>query len=373
MRKGLFKRVIFQVHLWGGLALGLYAFLIGVTGSVLVFREEIVEQIAPLEEIMDAGPALSIEEIRAGIQADYPGWHPWSLEAPAEEGEAWSSYLLQSGQGGRMVFANSQGKVIGERNLQGTWFQLFERFHSNLMLPRGRLYNGIAGLVVLFLAISGAILWWPTRGGWGTAFRIVRTSNWKGLIYDLHRVGGVLTFAFIVLFCVTGAYFTWPAVYRNTAAALLPTKPKPKPAAIRTKGTRQPIDALVASAQRAIPEARLVRVLVPQGNNAPVRVVLGHGKKRENHATSELTLNPHTGEVLAIDDYRQRRAGDHVVSWMGPLHTGHFGGLGLKLLWAVAGLAMPALLVTGFLMWCNRVLAPRFRRRKALEEAVAAR
>jgi uncharacterized iron-regulated membrane protein len=86
-----------------------------------------------------------------------------------------------------------------------------------------------------------------------------------------------------------------------------------------------------------------------------------------------VTLNPHTAEVLAIDDFRQRRAGDHVVSWMGPLHTGHFGGLGLKIVWALAGLAMPALFITGFLMWCNRVLAPRLRRTKAVQEAVAAR
>jgi uncharacterized iron-regulated membrane protein len=241
------------------------------------------------------------------------------------------------------------------------------------MLPRGRLINGIAGLIVLFLAISGAVLWWPVRGDWSTAFRIVRTSNWKGFVYDLHRVGGAITFAFVVLFCVTGAYFTWPAVYRSTAAAVLPTKDKPTPARVITTGARLPVDALVAAAQRAIPEARLVRVLVPQGNRSPVRVVLGHGSKRENHATSELTLNPHTGEVLAIDDYRQRRAGDHVVAWMGPLHTGHFGGLGLKLLWAITGLAMPALFLTGFLMWCNRVLAPRLRRRKPVEEAVAAR
>jgi uncharacterized iron-regulated membrane protein len=372
MKKSFFKRAIFQVHLWGGLALGLYALLIGVTGSVLVFREEIVEQIAPLEKIPEMGPARSIEEIRASIQARYPGWHAWSLEAPAEPGEPWSSFLVKPGNG-RMVFANSQGEVMGERNLEGTWFRLFERFHSNLMLPRGRLINGIAGLIVLFLAVSGAVLWWPARGDWSTAFRIVRTSNWKGLVYDLHRVGGAITFAFVVLFCITGAYFTWPAAYRSAAAAVLPTKEKPKAAPIVTTGTRLPIDALVSSAQRAVPEARLVRVLVPEGNKAPIRVVLGHGLKREHHATSELTLNPHTGEVLAIDDYRQRRAGDHAVSWMGPLHTGHFGGLGLKLLWAIAGLAMPALFITGFLMWCNRVLAPRLRRRKPIEEAVAAR
>jgi uncharacterized iron-regulated membrane protein len=54
--------------------------------------------------------------------------------------------------------------------------------------------------------------------------------------------------------------------------------------------------------------------------------------------------------------YANRGAGDHVISLLGPLHTGHFGGLTVKIVWALAGLAMPALFVTGFLMWWNRVL-----------------
>ncbi|MEX2262789.1 MAG: PepSY-associated TM helix domain-containing protein [Bryobacteraceae bacterium] len=372
MRKTLLKRVLFQVHLWGGLAFGVYAFLIGITGSILVFREEIVSEISPLPENRVTGPPLSMEEIRAGIQAHYSDWHVWSLEAPEEEGAPWSGFLLRPGNG-RRVFADSHGRVIGERNLEGTWLRLFEQFHSFLLIPKGRLYNGIAGLVLALIACSGAFLWWPARGEWNTAFRIVRGANWKSLVYDLHRVGGAVTFAFVVLFCITGAYFTWPAVYRSITASILPVKPKPQAAPVTTDGTRQPIDALVASAQRAMPEAKLVRVLVGRGPKEPVQVVFAHGARREHRKTSQLTLNPHTGEVLAIDDYRQRRAGDHLASWFGPLHTGHFGGLGVKVIWAGAGLATPALFVTGFLMWCNRVVAPRLRRRKVRTgETVAA-
>lgn len=369
------KKVVFQIHLWGGLALGLYAFLIGITGSVLVFREEIVDWISPLPQIQDTRPAESLEAIRSGIQAHYPAWHAWSLGAPTEPGEPWSSYLLQRGKG-RMVFADSQGRVIGERNLEGTSLELFEKFHSNLLLPRGRLWNGIAGLLLLLVAISGLVLWWPAAGAWNNAFRVVRRANWKGLVYDLHRVGGAIMVAFVVLFCITGAYFTWPAVYRDIAASLLPVKPKPQSAPVRTEGTRLAVDSLVASARRAMPEGKLLRVLVPQGNKDPVRVVFAHGETTDNRKTSQLTMNPHTGEILGVDDYRQRRAGDQLVSWMGPLHTGHFGGpvggLALKFVWALAGLAMPALLVTGFIMWCNRVLTPRLRGRKAIRETIAA-
>ena len=128
---------------------------------------------------------------------------------------------------GRSVFADPAGNIVGERRLEGTWFELFERFHSNLLIRNGgRWYNGVAGLALAVLSLAGFYLWWPSRGQWGNAFRIVRTSNWKGLIYDLHRVGGAVTLVFTLLFCITGAYFTWPAVYRNLIAAVLPVKQK---------------------------------------------------------------------------------------------------------------------------------------------------
>ena len=42
MKRSIVHRVVFQLHLWAGLSLGIYALLIGVTGSILVFREEFV-------------------------------------------------------------------------------------------------------------------------------------------------------------------------------------------------------------------------------------------------------------------------------------------------------------------------------------------
>jgi hypothetical protein len=37
------RRFLFQVHLWSGIALGLYILMISVTGSVLVYRNELFE------------------------------------------------------------------------------------------------------------------------------------------------------------------------------------------------------------------------------------------------------------------------------------------------------------------------------------------
>lgn len=361
-RTSTLYRGIFQAHLWGGLALGVYALLIGVTGSVLVFHEDILDRIAPVPRIAEASTTPRFETIRAGIESHYPGWHAWSIEPPVEPGEAWGSYIQQGGAG-KMVFADAEGRVVGERMSDGTWLGLVERFHSNLLLPRGRLLNGIGGLALVVLASSGMVLWWPARGAWKTAFRIVRRSSWKGWVYDLHRVGGALSVTFVVMFGLTGGYFTWPAGYRSIAALVLPAAPSPPSARGTTAGDRLPIDDLVAAALRTVPDTSLVRVLVPEAPPQPITVVVAHGASALDRRTrtSQLTMDGPTGRVLTVNDYRQRRAADHLISWMSPVHGGRFGGLSIRILWALAGLTLPALFVTGFLMWCNRVIAPRLR------------
>ena len=67
-------------------------------------------------------------------------------------------------------------------------------------------------------------------------------------------------------------------------------------------------------------------------------------------------------------DYLQRgqsrdpRFGDEVLAWLARLHFGRFPSVPLKIVWTIFALVPVALLVTGALMWWNRVLGPWYRR-----------
>ena len=364
MKRSILHRALFQLHLWAGLSLGIYALLIGVTGSVLVFREEIVQRITPDPVIDSSSAKVSLEGMVRMIRFQRPDMNIWAIEAPRRADAPWSSYLLQQGRPGQSVFIDTTGRIVGQRQLEGTWFQLFERFHSNLLIRNGgRWYNGVAGLALAALSLTGLYLWWPARGQWSRAFRVVRTSSWKGVIYDLHRVVGALTLAFTLLFCLTGAYFTWPAVYRNVIASVLPTRQKSPPQTVSQGPSRQPLDTLVAAAQSAIPNGALLRIVDVSAASQPVRVVFRHGSIEENYKTSEVAVDPISGAVLDVNRYADRKPGDHLASFLGPLHTGHFSGLGVKILWASMGMVLPLLFLSGVVMWCNRIVAPALARR----------
>jgi uncharacterized iron-regulated membrane protein len=56
------------------------------------------------------------------------------------------------------------------------------------------------------------------------------------------------------------------------------------------------------------------------------------------------------------------RSIEDTIAWFVRLHFGRAYGLGVKVIWAILGLAPIALVVTGALMWWNRVVRPSLRR-----------
>ena len=56
--------------------------------------------------------------------------------------------------------------------------------------------------------------------------------------------------------------------------------------------------------------------------------------------------------------------GDKIIRWMYYLHFGTFAGWKVKALWTALGFLPVLLMITGTIMWWNRVLSPSARRAK---------
>src|SRR5262245_53160473 len=69
------RRALFQVHLWTGLGLGLYLVMLSITGSALVYRNDLNVMLAsPRPAFEENRPQLSKDEMTAAVQKVYPGW-----------------------------------------------------------------------------------------------------------------------------------------------------------------------------------------------------------------------------------------------------------------------------------------------------------
>ena len=65
-------------------------------------------------------------------------------------------------------------------------------------------------------------------------------------------------------------------------------------------------------------------------------------------------LNPYDGEIAVSHLLSDRSTLEFVTESMRPLHTGDFGGLWVKLIWAFFGLIMSMMVLSGLLIWTKR-------------------
>ena len=67
------RKALFQIHLWTGIGVGLYVLLISVSGSAIVFRNELYKGLWPGPKLVPiSGPRLSREEIKKAVHQAWP-------------------------------------------------------------------------------------------------------------------------------------------------------------------------------------------------------------------------------------------------------------------------------------------------------------
>ncbi|MQA30569.1 MAG: hypothetical protein GEU82_12165 [Luteitalea sp.] len=206
------RKVIFQVHLWTGIAIGSYVLVVCVSGSALVFRPELSRAFSRgTVFVAGSGPALSDEALtEAGLRAN-PGYQVnkiWRTKDPNAAIEVW--FDNEDGRRTRLLDPFT-GQDLGHAVPFGlrtvTWLL---DLHDNLLSgPTGRVVNGVGGLLLTMLCLTGAVVWWPGLKNWRRSLMLHRGVNWKRLTWDLHSAVGFWTFAFIFMWAVTGFYLVF--------------------------------------------------------------------------------------------------------------------------------------------------------------------
>jgi uncharacterized iron-regulated membrane protein len=294
----LLRKAVFQVHLWSGIGFGLYLLVVSVTGSIVVYSNELYRAATRAPIVVAAsGPRLNDDELKAAVTHMYPGYTVVSIGGGQKPDQAVSVTL--SGSRGRKdrLFNPYTGSDLGDSvPLSIHLVSKLLELHDDLLAgPTGRSVNGFGAVMLIVLAFTGIVVWWPGIKNWRRSLVLHRGVGWRRFTWDLHSVIGFWMFAFILLFGLSGVYLGNPQFFQDLADRLQP-----------------PTDA-----------------------NAGVRMV-----DRVIYWLAYL----HFGRINGIG-----------IPCRGP-------GLcdqATKLVWALAGLAPAAMFVTGALMWWNRVARKR--------------
>lgn len=347
------RKLLLSLHRWVGLVLAALLLVQGATGTALVFRDEIEPIIHPELAIAEGRTRLPLQQLLETARAARP---EGVLQRFGEiEGGAILFRFAEDDHPYMLAIDPYRGSVVREGGLDawaGEW--LFELHHKLFAGEVGETIVGVEGLALLFIAVTGPIVWWPGRRRLASGFRIVRGAGADRLLRSLHRSAGAALAVMILLSATTGAVMVFKDQLRPLFASANAYVPKPAPKVEERAGSpRVPIDRLIAQARLDYGPTELREVRF-QGKDAQIVVVyLRDESSRRENAAKQIYFNAYDGVEIGHYVPGALPVGNSVIDWQFPIHTGAAGGVPLRLLILAGGLGLVFFTVSGVWLWLS--------------------
>jgi uncharacterized iron-regulated membrane protein len=228
------RKAMFQIHLWTGIGVGLYIVVICVTGSVLVFRRDLMRTYSNRPKISkhaaDAKP-LTEDELRAVARRAYPDFTVEKVW-PSRRGNTPVDIWMERGptsarEKKQHLFDPYTGADLGETRPRAIRFiDWMVSLHDDLLGGmNGRTVNGVGSILVTLLCLTGAVIWWQGASKWRRGLTVQWHLGWQRINWDLHSAIGFWAFIAVFLWAVSGIYLVFPHPFSALVDFLEPLDP----------------------------------------------------------------------------------------------------------------------------------------------------
>jgi len=381
----------FSVHRWLGIALGLWFALVGLTGAILVYEEPVDAWLNPdLLRARSSGTALTPGEIVARAQAQSLG-PVERIRVPQAQGDVYR-LLVRSHPTQRIgnprieaMFDPASGVLLGTRSAEAMSLaprhamQTMYEFHRNVLLGEsGSNIVGIAGFLLLASAITGIVLAVPrSRAAWARLLWVNLKASITRIAFDAHRSAGSVAALLLVLATLTGVTLVWVNYVRDLVGLFSKVESFPTIPWRKSTEVTQPLDRIIAAVHAAHPARAITEIRVPSGQMSGYQFYLRAPGDEYRLGNTIVWVHPGSGELLVERSDRTRTAGETLMHWLFPLHSGTaFGAAGMVAM-CITGLAPLLLVSTGLWVWSRkrrgeRIAAEREAARRAARRQAAA-
>lgn len=360
------------VHKWTSLVCTLFMLLLCVTGLPLIFHHEIgrltgTEVEAP--EMPAGTPRADLDRVLEAAKARHPGWFVQYLSREIDDDSFWYVILGEapgsSPERNEVVAVDARtAQVLAQPKFNEGFMYVMFKLHVDLFagLP-GKLFLGAMGLLLVVSIVSGAVAYGPfMRKLEFGAVRRERAPRVKWL--DLHNLLGIVTLVWAVVVGVTGIINTWADVVLKIWQAdqvsemIAPYKGKPPPATLGS------VQTSVMHAEALEPQMKVGFVAFPGtpfSSNHHYTVFMRGAEPFTARLLKPVLVDAQTAEVT---DSRPMPWYVSALLISQPLHFGDYGGMPLKILWALLDLITIVVLASGLYLWLAR-------RTRPIEELIA--
>ena len=351
------------IHKWSSLICTLFLFMLCVTGLPLIFHEEIDSAFSAEPEALtaplagfDSAPLMTFDDVldkalaqRAG---DTPLYMSFDTDRPVVNVTTGSSSSVADNEMSFFPIDRRNGDIIapevaGEQGVM----DFILRLHTDMLmgLP-GMLFLGLMGFLFVIALISGLFLYAPfmARLRFG---EIRRQRNPRAKWTDYHNLIGIVTITWALVVGTTGIINTLTDPLTEIwQASELDTENSANSGNVYT-GELASIDAALATARKASPDKFIQFVAFPgvaYSNDRDMAIFMQGETELTKSMLTVVLVNAATGELEGVQDMPWYMK---ALLYSQPLHFGDYGGLAMKIIWAIFDLALIFMLATGLYLW----------------------
>jgi Uncharacterized iron-regulated membrane protein len=343
--------ILTKLHRWFGLFFGIWLVLVALTGTLLLFKVELLQWSYPQLRLNQ----LPTEQTAAQVFNRYTEGYAYM----PRDANPWLEVVMPTGA---RHYYNANGERILERPYLGDLVGVMVEFHHHLLLKElGKTMLGYIGIVGLILLITGIIRWWPRR--WTQRIFTIRwmwpwQRGFAGTLFQLHKVAGSVLFIPVFIGMLTGTAIMYAAAVSSGLTALAPEQ-QPQPLTAHQWQQVAPAQNWQQRFDRAhqlLPEHQVRLVSL---SNLSLRMTFP-GEWHPN-GRSHVQFDAQTGAVTSVYDLRYDSLGYQLSQMIFPVHVAAVGGLPWLIVVLFGGLALIILPLSGIYFWCWRQYKKRCR------------
>jgi uncharacterized iron-regulated membrane protein len=350
-------------HKWSSLVCTVFMLLLCLTGLPLIFHHEIGHLLGTEVEppqIEHSGPRASLDEVVRAAHVRHPGRVVQFASQDEDDDRLWFVTLTPTPDPTddfRSVAVDARtGQVLAEPRFDEGFMWVMFKLHVDLFAGlAGKLFLGAMGLLLLVAIVSGVVLYGPfmRKLDFG-AVRRERSPRIKWL--DLHNLLGIVTLVWAFVVGATGMINTWADLlikvwqFDQLSGLLAPYQGQPLVPPAERASLQRSLD--VALAQE--PGKQLAFLAFPgTAFSSPHHVTffLRGTEPFSSRLVQPVLVDAKTAEVTASPPLPWYLTALLVSQ---PLHFGDYGGLPMKILWALLDIATIVVLGSGLYLWLKR-------------------
>lgn len=349
-----------SVHKWTSLICTGFLLMLCLTGLPLIFHDEIDASLNPdiWQPANPDGQHLTVDAILDIALKNRPDEHPIymsfdikrpvinvttgpSVNSPATQMH-FASYDATSG---KLVPPSSRGAGVMDFTLQ---------LHTDMFQGLfGMLFLGGMGVLFLIATISGVVLYAPFMRKL-TFGKVRRTQSTRLKWLDYHNLLGIVTVAWVSVVGLTGVIntlespiiSTWRATELND---LISENQNSAQVSVMAS-----LGNAVDEAISLVPDMQLQFVAFPGSDfstNQHYAVFLHGNTPLTEEIITPVLIDAQSGHVVGI---REMPLYVKALLLSRPLHFGDYGGLFLKILWAILDIMTIIILGSGLYLWMKK-------------------